>query len=345
MSIKTPMVFCVTAAVMVAGVARVAGAQQAKQSNAAAPAGTAAQSNQDAAAKTQSNQNGTTKSQAASHPAIEQQRQQAKERGDKTLDKEAISAIEQTRQAAKAIAAGKTDEAINFIQQAIGQIDVLVARHPAAALLPVELEVEIIDLAPADVEQAKALAETAEEAVRNRDFPEARVLLEQLTSEMRVRTRHLPLATYPVALREAARLLDQQKSDVAAAALATALNTLVIIDRVTPLPVSLAQIAVDEAQKTSQQDKGRALQYIAVAKQQLERAKALGYAGNDPEYLALNQAATEVEQQLRGDQDSGGAFAKLKEKIASFFSRQSEAEKKAAAGGGQGPRVTRRDNR
>jgi len=332
MSIATPIVLCLTVAVMVAGVVATAGAQQAKESNAPASAVTPAQGNQNAAGK----------SQAASHPAIEQQRQQAKERGAQTLDKEAIAAIEQTRQAAKAIAAGNTDEAINLIQQAIGKIDVLVARHPAAALLPVELEVEIIDLAPTDVEKIKALADVAEDAVLNRDFPEARVLLEQLTSEIRVRTRHLPLATYPVALREAARLLDQQKSDVAAAALATALNTLVVIDRVTPLPVSLAQIAVDEAQKTSQQDKERALQYIAVAKQQLERAKALGYAGNDPEYLALNEAATEVERQLRGDEDSGGAFARLKEKIASFFSRQSEAEKKAAAGGGQGPRVTRR---
>ena len=332
MSIETPIVLCLTVAVMVAGVVSVAGAQQAKESNAPASAATPAQSNQNAAAK----------SQAASHPAIEQQRQQAKERGAQTLDKEAIAAIEQTRQAAKAIAAGNTDEAINLIQQAIGKIDVLVARHPAAALLPVELEVEIIDLAPTDVEKIKALAEVAEDAVLNRDFPEARVLLEQLTSEIRVRTRHLPLATYPIALREAARLLDQQKSDVAAAALATALNTLVVIDRVTPLPISLAQIAVDEAQKTSQQDKERALQYIAVATRQLERAKALGYAGNDPEYLALNEAASEVERQLRGDEDSGGAFARLKEKIASFFSRQSEAEKKAAAGGGQGPRVTRR---
>jgi len=38
-------------------------------------------------------------------------------------------------------------------------------------------------------------------------------LLYSLESEIRARTYNLPLATYPLALQEAARLLDQGKND------------------------------------------------------------------------------------------------------------------------------------
>jgi YfdX protein len=77
---------------------------------------------------------------------------------------------------------------------------------------------------------------TTTAAVGAKDYPTARVILYSLTREIRSRTFNLPLATYPDALKEAARLLDEKENQEASNVLLTALNTLVVVDKVTPLP-------------------------------------------------------------------------------------------------------------
>ncbi|MEA2735770.1 MAG: hypothetical protein QOE14_2221 [Humisphaera sp.] len=267
--------------------------------------------------------------QATTHPETERQRQQAEQSAQQTLDKDAVAAINETQAAVKALADGKKNEALAALERATGKINILTARNPQTALLPIDAEVEVIDTAPMDVRAIRDLAKAADKAIDDRDFPTARVILESLISEIRVRTYHLPLATYPAAMRDAARLLNENKTNEAQTLLQTALNTLVVIDHVTPLPIATAQVAINEAQNKSQQDKEQAKRLLAVAKQELQRAKELGYAGHDPEYAALDQAIDDVERQLNGNKDSGSAFARLKEKVSSFFKRQSDTEKKA----------------
>jgi hypothetical protein len=121
-----------------------------------------------------------------------------------------------------------------------------------------------------------------------------------LISEIRIRIYNIPLATYPIALRDAAKLLDQKKTDEAKAVVQLALNTLAIVDRVEPLPIVTAQAAIEEAQTQRDKDKEAAKKQLAVAKQELDRAKELGYAGNDPEYPALASAISDIEKQLNG---------------------------------------------
>ena len=144
-----------------------------------------------------------------------------------------------------------------------------------------------------------------------------------------MRTLNLPLATYPAAMKQAARLLDQQKNEEAAAVLRTALNTLVAVDRATPLPLEIAQVAITAAQAQADKDKAKAKLLLATAKHEVERARQLGYAGKDPEYTALDTTISDLEKQIDGNQDTASAFSRLKEKFAAFFKRQSETEKNA----------------
>ncbi|MDB5172606.1 MAG: hypothetical protein JWN51_1379 [Phycisphaerales bacterium] len=276
---------------------------------------------------------GTTEStRAQSHaqarPETEQQRQQAEQQARGTLDKDAVAAIEETQRAVKAITDGKNDEATAAIERAIGKINVLVARNPANALLPVDAVVKVIDVAPSDPKTIRQVAKSAARAISDRDYPQARVLLASLTSEIRVSTYHLPLASYPVALREASRLLDQKKNKEAADMLATALSTLVVIERVTPLPLAIAQTAINDAATRADNDRNGARQLLEVARSELQRAKELGYAGNDPEYAALDKTISDMEKQLQGNQGTASGFAKLKEEVASFFRRLSGSEKR-----------------
>jgi hypothetical protein len=268
-------------------------------------------------------------SQAQARPQIEQQRRQAEQQAQQSMDRDAAAALEETQRAINAIADGKTDDALAALERASGKINVLLGRNPSTALIPVQAEVVVIDTAPGDVRAIRDIAKAAERAVKDRDYPQARVHLTGLMSEIRIRSYNLPLASYPASLREAARLLQQGKRIEAEAALATALNTLVIIDRVRPLPIAEAQTAIAEAQALRDKDRDRAVTLLNAARDELERGKELGYAGNDPEYASLNKEILDIEKQLKGNQETASLFSRLKDRIGSFFKRQSESPKKS----------------
>jgi hypothetical protein len=153
-------------------------------------------------------------------------------------------------------------------------------------------------------------------------------VLYALTSEIRVRTYNLPLGTYPDALKEAARLLDQKKNQDASNVLLTALNTLLAVDRVTPLPLVFAREALDAAKGQSQSDKAAAQTLVQAAKNEIERAKELGYAAQAPEYADLSADVSTLERQLKGSSDAGSVFAKLEDKLSAFLKRQSQQERR-----------------
>src|ERR1700686_2054439 len=261
-------------------------------------------------------------------PGVEKERKQAEEEAGKSLDEDAIAVIAKTQVAIDAIASNKTDKALQAIEQATGKINVLLARKPARAFISVSVHVEVIDAAPHDSKIIKALAQQVSTTVAAKDYPAARVVLDALTSEIRVRTYSLPLAAYPDALKEAVRLLDQKKNDDASNVLLTALNTLLAVDRVTPLPLVLAREELNAAQAKSQNDKATAQTLVQTAKSEIERAKELGYAAQAPEYAALSADISSLEKQLKGKSDASAVFAKLEDKLSGFLKRQSQQERR-----------------
>ncbi|HYR89916.1 MAG TPA: YfdX family protein [Terriglobia bacterium] len=256
---------------------------------------------------------------------LEQRRMEAQQQAEKQLDQDAIAAVQETRNALKAINENKIDEARAAIERAAGKIDILLARNEAAAFVPVRSEVVIIDAAPRDINAIRKLKSAAGAAVDDENYPAARVLLHRLASEILVRTYNLPLGTYPEALKTAARFLDQHQTKAAAAVLQTTLNTLAIMDKGEPLPLLLAQKAVEEAEKARATDKEAAEMLLTIARTELERARLLGYAGKDPEYAALDKSISDLQRQLHGNEDTGPAFSKLKERLGAFCKKQSDA--------------------
>jgi hypothetical protein len=123
------------------------------------------------------------------------------------------------------------------LERATGKVNVLLARNDKAALIPVDVAVEIADTAPQDTKAINNIAEQSRDALKGRHFAEARALLDALRSEVRIRTFNLPLATYPSALLQAAKLVEDGKNDDAARVLTIALNTLLIVDRAISIPL------------------------------------------------------------------------------------------------------------
>jgi hypothetical protein len=270
-------------------------------------------------------ENQRRQSEQQTRPNLERQRQSAEQQAQSSLDADAVAVIAETRNALAAIAANQPNEALSAIERATGKVNVLLARNPAAAIIPVSYEVEVIDTAPDDIKEIQNVSRAAESAFSAKDYPAARVLLESLASEIRTRTYNLPLASYPVALTEAARLLGQQRMQEAAAVLLTALNTLVVVDRIIPLPLVAAQEAVDAAQAIKDKDKDAASKLLDMAKLELQKGTELGYyTTSDPQYTALNQAISDLQTQLKGGGDTTSVFSALKEKMAAFFKGLSE---------------------
>ncbi len=282
----------------------------------------AADSSADTAAKT------TPQSRHALQPDIENQRKEAEQQAHQSLNQDAVAALQLTQQAVNDIGSNKKDAAMTAIEQATGKINILLARNPADALIPVDAEVDAIDTAPHDIGAIRDLAKDASLAVDQKNFPAARVILYSLMSEIRVRIYNIPLATYPTALKSAARLLDQNKTQEAQTTLTTALDTLVVVDRVSPIPLILARAAVTAAQAERDKDKTAAQTLLETAKKELDRSRELGYAGNDPVYASLNNDISNLEKQLKGSNDTSSIFASLREKLNSFLKQQSQQERR-----------------
>lgn len=262
-----------------------------------------------------------------SNSAVNRQKAESQDAAEKTLIGDAVIAIAETQKASNALSKGDIKTALAALERATGKLDLLLARHPSTALLPVRVETIAIESAPRDVAAIGQISDRASRAVSAKDYPLARVLLGSLQEEIRVRTYNLPLATYPQAIKDAARLIDEKKNQEAIAVLTTALGTLVIVDHVFPEPTIKAQAAVVAADALKGKNNTESLRLVDVAKQELNRADALGYAGkDDPEYTALQTSVADVEKQLRANHGLV-SFDDLKTKLANFFKHQSEPGK------------------
>jgi hypothetical protein len=77
-----------------------------------------------------------------------------------------------------------------------------------------------------------------------------------MASETVVSVSNIPLATYPAAIKDAAKLIDENKTNEAKSALQTALNTQVVTETIIPLPVVLAQASLKEAETLAEKVDG-----------------------------------------------------------------------------------------
>jgi hypothetical protein len=261
-------------------------------------------------------------------PQIEAERQKDQKEADQAIDQDAVAAVEQTDDAIKSIAQNNKADAMAAIERATGKINILLARNPAAALIPVHSEVVIIDSAPTDVKAIDQIVQRATDAVKQRNLPAARILLASVVSELRIRTTSLPLGTYPAALQQAARLLDQGKNQDAGNVLLAAVNTLVTVDHVIPIPLLLAQSAIDAA-NSQRQDKQMALILLQTAKNEADLSRRLGYLGDESEYKTLDQEIASAETAIKGKSDTSSVFAQLRDRISAFLKREKEQEQRS----------------
>lgn len=245
-----------------------------------------------------------------------------KEMTQKTTDKrkeivqEAVSSLRETQDALKDLDEGKNKEALAALERATGKLEIVLARDPKAALIPVDVKAVASDVY-GSVDAIKNARQDAEKLLKEGRLQEARRILQNFGSETVISTANLPVATYPAALKKAAKLIDENKASEAKEVLQTALNTLVVTDLVVPLPVLRAQVSLQKADdiakmKTRSAEQNKQLSdLLNTADQEIKVAEALGY-GKKEDFDSFHKQIETIRQKTAGGKSGIGFFDQIR---------------------------------
>ena len=271
--------------------------------------------------------NASTKAVSAS--AVTKAKKDAKAKSSEVkVVKEAVESVKLVGDVLVALDKNKKDEAIKTLEKAIGKIEVVLSNPKAPALIPLDSKVIVQQFVGTAYDAENAVI-TAKAFLDNKRVQDARRVVSALVDEIDVSTINLPLATYPVALKEAAKYLHDNKVDEAKRVLAATLNTFVNVTTVTPIGILEAESLIDAASKIAKTNKKLALSHLAQAKAALKRAEALGYTSrSDTTYKMLNESISKVEDEINGANKPAKLFEELKAKLKEFKEKALKTFKK-----------------
>ena len=237
----------------------------------------------------------------------------------KKLIAEAVNSLEFTNKALIALSKNDKDAAQKNIEKALGKLEVILAAKNAPKLLPIDSQVTMAEFVGSkkDVEMTVG---TVEELLDHHKVQVARNLLNTLQSEIDVTVVNLPLATYPDALKLAAKYIHENKIAEAKNVLQLALNTFEKTTTVIPLPLLKATDLINVSASLSKNGKKEdALKYLAAAEDQLDVAEALGYVSHSSNtYKSLHEVIKHVRKEIKGKNKAEKLFDELKTKLKDF---------------------------
>ena len=256
---------------------------------------------------------------AESNKAVTQAKAKVqKEQSDVKIVKEAVQAVALTNKVLVELEKGNKDQAIKDLEDAIGKLEVVLSAPKAPALIPIDSSIEVVDF-PGSLQDIKTALISAKALLAQDKIQEARVILDTLRSEIDLKVINLPLASYPAALKLAAKFLHENRVDEAKNVLNQALSTFVEVDIVTPIPLVQAIHLVEVAQTEAKKDKKKALDMLEAAKSSLKKAEALGYTSDsDTTYKMLEDLIKKTEKEIKGKNGAEKLFEELLEKLKEF---------------------------
>ncbi len=251
---------------------------------------------------------------------------QQKAQTDTKLIKGAIKAIQYTQDALIYLNGKDAKKAKESLKKAIAELSDVLNTPNAPYLLPIDMNIEAYEF-QGKISDVKRLVEKTKELVEENKLPAARQILNSLRSEIDVNVVNLPLATYPAAVNLAIKYLNENKIKEAQDVLNMALNTLVEIEQIIPIPIVKAQSLITQASKLK--DNKEKIQYLKEAENQLKLAKILGYtSSSDTTYEMLNKKIEHLMSEIEKNHSTGSIFKDLIEKIKEFKEKAVETIKK-----------------
>lgn len=235
---------------------------------------------------------------------------------------EALEALSGTQNALLALHKKDAKKAMMLLKDVSGKLDILMAKPSGLNLIPAMVEANVYDF-DSSANQVENLVDEAEDLLEAHQVQAARQILAELVSEIRISTTSIPIGTYPVAIKDATKLIDQGKTDEAAAVLSEVLSMLVTTTEVMPLPVlraeALLTVASELEHKTdlSQADSRNEIQkFTNAAREKLKLAEMLGY-GDKQGYEQLYESIDEINDVIFSEK-SAAIWDKIKNSLSIF---------------------------
>lgn len=278
------------------------------------------------------NKEGTSVSQNELDQNVENEQGKTKEFEFKKVLDEALNAYEETMKAIDHLDKGEKDKALEALERSVGKMDILIGRYPEIAYLPIDIDVQTLDVV-SDLTTIRQQRDEVEFLVKKGYLQAARRMLAYMASEIRVISTNLPMETYPTAIRGIARLIEEDKLEEAKRSLATTLSTVVRFERSIPIPVLNSQALIAEASKIISEEtpeelandkKDEALVLLKRAHEELDIAEALGYGKKNWEFAEIHKDIKEIESKVKSNEKSGGLLDGLKERLEEFKNRISK---------------------
>ncbi|HHD79892.1 MAG TPA: YfdX family protein [Epsilonproteobacteria bacterium] len=248
------------------------------------------------------------------------------------LTQEAIDSLKETHDALVALEKKDAVLATKKLESALGKLEVILAAKDAPALLPIDSMVTANEFVgnSEDIHKTLTLIETL---IAKGKVQEARTLMLPLQSEIDITVVSLPLATYPDALKLAAKYVHDNKLDKAHDVLVTALSTFTKVTEIVSIPLLKATDLIEASSVIAKDDKKRALAYLDAANESLKVAHDLGYVSKSTTtYKMMEDQIEAVKKEINGPNKAEKLFETLKASLKEFkekvFSEKSSNEKK-----------------
>ncbi len=234
------------------------------------------------------------------------------------LVKEAIDSLKLAHDALMSLDQKDTKKATENIEKALGKLEVILASDKVPSLLPIDNLVTINEFI-GTADQVKAATKLAKELLGEGKVQQARAILMPLVSEIDATVVSLPLASYPDALKLAAKYIDNNKIEEAKKVLGLALSTFDRVTHVIPIPLIKATDLIAAASDIAQKDPKRAVMYLDAASDSLDVAEALGYVSkSETTYKMLHESIKAVKKEVEGKNKAEKLFDDLKAKLKEF---------------------------
>lgn len=194
--------------------------------------------------------------------------------------KEAVEALEHSHDALAHLERGEKKKSLGSLKTATKKIEELTSRNRALELAPIGVKVEKSELVTTR-ETVERLKSEAAEALSRGAVQRARSLLSGLKSETKITITSLPLKSYTAGMKQATAEIEASQLDAALATLAAALSALATEEVVYPIPVSMAEYFIDEAQRVREKkgpvDDEAIKVFAKAAMEEVRLAESLGY--------------------------------------------------------------------
>ncbi len=234
---------------------------------------------------------------------------------------EAIESLKYAHEAVVALEKKDTKSAKSDLEKALGKLEVVLASEKAPALLPIDNVVQAKEFlgSAKDVEHA---IEQVKKLLDDGKVQEARALMLPLVSEIDITVVNLPLASYPDALKLAAKYVNDEKIEEAKKVLYIALHSFTQVTHIVPIPLLQSADLIAAASRIAKEDKARALKYLTAASNALDVAEKLGYVSeSETTYKMLHDQIKAVKKEIEGKNKAEKLFEKLGKTLEEFKSK------------------------